>query len=474
MNGLGLVIVLVVHGICFHDGREGWKLDIQSAYLLVGAALGSLASAFFLPFFRRQRRHSIAFLLCALPGILSALSFLLGLLHDMPLAAAAGCGLIALPFTYFLDNIARANQQNGLFLGIVFGVAVLFWQIPTIFPPAGEQQALAVGVCVISFLSGLTTFLINIFLPKEYKDSSSFSDLSDNENGTENDFQGRKSGFETLIYITGITVVFFLLTSLMDWQFYRMHASNFRIPSWAYLYLWAACPLVGYWLEKRVADTRILLCCLAAVILLPLLVIPLDGTSLYWAVYVVVLFVKIVGVLFLLLVFLKFRTGYGKELPHGLILCLPWSCLLISFYIAKVFIYYYVGIVPYFFLLIILSASFGYLSLHVQYAMSLSVAKRENIAYDIYNNNYIKKSYGAFVDDINMAEFSKKYGFSNREQDVARLILENVETKEIIEKLCITKNTLKTHVRQILRKSESKNRNELILLFIKENENKLK
>ena len=67
-----------------------------------------------------------------------------------------------------------------------------------------------------------------------------------------------------------------------------------------------------------------------------------------------------------------------------------------------------------------------------------------------------------------LALFSSKYGLSAREQSVLRLLTEGADTASICEGLCISENTLKTHVRQILRKTEARNRVALVALYFSE------
>lgn len=55
--------------------------------------------------------------------------------------------------------------------------------------------------------------------------------------------------------------------------------------------------------------------------------------------------------------------------------------------------------------------------------------------------------------------------FTPREKEVLYLMLMGQKNPEIIEKLGISKNTLKTHVRNIYRKAEVKNRSELLFKF---------
>lgn len=62
-------------------------------------------------------------------------------------------------------------------------------------------------------------------------------------------------------------------------------------------------------------------------------------------------------------------------------------------------------------------------------------------------------------------QFASQYGLSQRESDLMRLILGGNTNKEIAEKLFISENTVKFHVRNLLRKTDCKKRSELLSLF---------
>ena len=62
-------------------------------------------------------------------------------------------------------------------------------------------------------------------------------------------------------------------------------------------------------------------------------------------------------------------------------------------------------------------------------------------------------------------QFASQYGLSQRESDLMRLILGGHTNKEIAEKLFISENTVKFHVRNLLRKTDCKKRSELLSLF---------
>ena len=97
----------------------------------------------------------------------------------------------------------------------------------------------------------------------------------------------------------------------------------------------------------------------------------------------------------------------------------------------------------------------------VQYALTLSGAV--NVA-SIKDNNPQTQQYT----HINYGTFCRKYGISKREQDVFSLLVNGKDTSEIAKILCISDNTVKSHVRQLLRKTESRNRIFLSALFFRE------
>ena len=56
---------------------------------------------------------------------------------------------------------------------------------------------------------------------------------------------------------------------------------------------------------------------------------------------------------------------------------------------------------------------------------------------------------------------------TERESEVCRLIREGLSKEEIAQKLCLSPNTVKVHIRHILEKFKVKNTKQLILYFSK-------
>ena len=64
-----------------------------------------------------------------------------------------------------------------------------------------------------------------------------------------------------------------------------------------------------------------------------------------------------------------------------------------------------------------------------------------------------------------VAEFCKRYGLSEREQDVAFFVIDGLSNPKIARELSVSEATVKFHVRNILKKTSTTNRHELIDLY---------
>ncbi|MBQ6319778.1 MAG: helix-turn-helix transcriptional regulator [Lachnospiraceae bacterium] len=68
-------------------------------------------------------------------------------------------------------------------------------------------------------------------------------------------------------------------------------------------------------------------------------------------------------------------------------------------------------------------------------------------------------------DDDKLASFRKKYVLSSREEEVLNEVLKGSTNPQIASTLFISENTVKFHIRNLLKKTETSNRKELIALF---------
>ena len=69
------------------------------------------------------------------------------------------------------------------------------------------------------------------------------------------------------------------------------------------------------------------------------------------------------------------------------------------------------------------------------------------------------------------SDFLERYQISHREAEVLRIVLEGLSNSEISAKLFISENTVKFHMRNILKKTGCTKRSEVISLYQSYQEN---
>ena len=87
----------------------------------------------------------------------------------------------------------------------------------------------------------------------------------------------------------------------------------------------------------------------------------------------------------------------------------------------------------------------------------------------VYRVLYQKMYFPILSEEINeellLEDFTQEYGLSPREKEVFSLIKEGRSNSEIASDLYISENTVKFHIKNILKKTACVNRTELIILF---------
>lgn len=99
---------------------------------------------------------------------------------------------------------------------------------------------------------------------------------------------------------------------------------------------------------------------------------------------------------------------------------------------------------------------------------SVMFAIAAGLFFMLYNRLYLNT---ATVDDKDENEddklfsFIKTYDISTRETDVLKLVISGLSNSEISSNLCISENTVKFHIRNILKKTGCANRKEMLMLY---------
>lgn len=87
------------------------------------------------------------------------------------------------------------------------------------------------------------------------------------------------------------------------------------------------------------------------------------------------------------------------------------------------------------------------------------------IFFMLYNKLFLPASDPISSDEERLTEFIRKYELSSRETEVLNLIIDGATNGEISGKLFISENTVKFHVRNILKKTGCANRSELLAVL---------
>ena len=83
----------------------------------------------------------------------------------------------------------------------------------------------------------------------------------------------------------------------------------------------------------------------------------------------------------------------------------------------------------------------------------------------LYNKLYVNIAPVKENEDDKFFSFINTYNISTREIDVFKLILYGLSNSEISSNLHISENTVKFHVRNILKKTGCANRKEIVILY---------
>ncbi|MBO4684988.1 MAG: helix-turn-helix transcriptional regulator, partial [Desulfovibrio sp.] len=369
---------------------------------------------------------------------------------------ACFAGTIALPPAMGL--LYRQSRASGLHFGMAVAMASFFWLFLYFLPQSPSGNVVMYALAGLEAAGGL--FAVWALTGRR----------SPEEDGAEPEHAVRQR-MESLRYLTAAAAVYFLLSAFIDIAFYRIHTAAFPVPAHVHLYTWAAYPLAGLFIDRRGCDVRLLLFGIAVVFLAPFLVVFSDDSVFFWALYTLNIVCRGVVLLYLLLVFGRIGRRFDRL---GLAMAVPLAVAFAAWLGMLLLIERVPGVMAVMLICLVLSASFSYISAKIQYALTLSGIGAEGGEPELAEGAGMSATASQAVRDEAgtasraLALFSSKYGLSAREQSVLRLLTEGADTASICEGLCISENTLKTHVRQILRKTEARNRVALVALYFSE------
>jgi len=71
------------------------------------------------------------------------------------------------------------------------------------------------------------------------------------------------------------------------------------------------------------------------------------------------------------------------------------------------------------------------------------------------------------MDKVNLDEIYDKHGISQREREIAELLIQGKSNKEIADSLYIAPNTVKNHIHSLFQKLQVKSRLQLVNFFLR-------
>lgn len=438
---VGMACLSAVHFVSFLEGRgldpSSFPLPGIVTGFIIGLLLGGLLFSSALP---RRVKQGAALLATAAGVVFWALA----LRHQNELACDAACLTGGFLLPPMLERLLSESPTPGFHFGAALAAGDFFWLFLYLLPAQPDSGMICSLLLGLHGLGGLMCAL-------------SLGGGSEDVRDSHPDSFAR----ESLIYLICITLFFFLINSFIDIVFYRVHAETFTIPAQVHLYIWAVYPLIGIFFDSRGADMRVLLACLGGAILSPMVIAVSEGTLLYWFIYIVALSCRGIALVYLVLVFAKIRKRFRHR---ELVVIIPYLGMFSAFLFAHAFVQRFPGTIHIAFWGFFLTAGFSYISSRIQYALTLAGVIRTTEPAPEDTRRDVRPLCGPEA----FAIFSNKYGLSAREQDVLRLIVEGCDTAKLCDTLHVSENTIKTHVRQLLRKTDTRNRITLAALFFNE------
>ncbi|MBQ8305314.1 MAG: hypothetical protein IJX90_03750 [Blautia sp.] len=88
------------------------------------------------------------------------------------------------------------------------------------------------------------------------------------------------------------------------------------------------------------------------------------------------------------------------------------------------------------------------------------------VFFKVYHRLYMPEARKEQSEKEKFYQYAMQHDLSARERDMLRLLLEEKSNAEIADALCISENTVKFHIRNLLQKTGCRNRNDLLASYL--------
>lgn len=471
---LGMSFFFTFEYVCYCAGRSFVGLPLSLPLMLTANTCGVLAGSF-LPFpapvssgespaMPARRMHILALVYIG-AGLAGALACFFGVAeHAFQkhfFAASALLAGIPLPFLLrlFFSGVPRGRQ--GFSLGLILATAEIFWIFLYINPSEIlDPSVLGVVLGLLQLCTGALA-AASIFRPAPRIA----------QNAPAPGPCARELALRTLLYLAAIASIFFMLDSIIDILFFRYDSVRQTIPREVNLYIWITYPFIGRLIDRQGAGIKFFLVCLAMCFVSPSLTIFSQGSPMYWLIFALDIVSRHGVLIFLTIVF----AGHAdRQRWPGLTVSTPYLLQHAAYVLMWLFFEaFHPGTAVILLVSLFLCCAFSFLSSRVHYALSLSghdttVSPTVTPKTETAPGPAVTAGGCAIPYQGKLVCFVEKYGLSARESDVLRLILDGTNTSAMSEHLHISESTVKSHVKSILRKTDTASRNVLMALFMNE------
>ncbi len=435
---LKTALIIFLSFLLTSTGHLSWMyhlMELTSATVshqistVAGYAAQAAGIAVFAVIARHKRFNLRTLFICALIAY-SALLYPSVLGTSLTISAVFGlilsffCGIISGYYIYELTESAAENLRATAF-GMGYGAATTGSFLLSII--GGGSIYYGKGILIICVvLAALSAF-------------AAFINTSKNESG-ENDIYSSKPHIKlkTLLLICGSTVLLFSLVNNIGFAFSASEVKNGLRPEASRLFYAAGLIAGGFFTDKSRKYGAV---CAMAALVVPFVVQALKNETIpltiFWAlgyfafgfysVFRVVLFSDIAksqGLMYISgagLLIGRIGDSAGSEINAVLSVdAIALIILAAALFIASVFLF-----------------------IKLYQTLYIPSAKPPKTEVDIFD------------------DFSINHNLSVREREVLRLLLNDMSNKEISADICVSENTVKFHVRNLLKKTGCKNRVEL-------------
>ena len=474
---LGLAFQFALESTMFLSGRSILSIAVPDEPLMLMNLLGTLFGAWLNRHALdsgRVRERSLNALAALLGGGLVAASRAFPEESSLLYLAASFClGIpMALLLRQFFRNIPAKRQGLSLGLSQAMGaLGIIFMLIP------GYDSE---NAAVLLFVLAASGIFLSVLLSPEGKNPAQESRGLPAENsesprpgkmvqGLQNTLKGSQNQAsvqglpapvgQPLLRLGLLMTLFFILSGALVVHFFQYDTAG-ATPVYVLLYAWIGYLLIGVYLDRRGGSQTFFVICFALSILTPIITIASESDSAYFMLFCANITGK-AGALFFLQIRFAQLAQYSRY--GALLLCLPYVTMYTGYLLAYAFFeWFHPGTAGITLVLFFLCCTFNYF---------LGLAK------DALNMLSVKDQLPTAVPcppapapapqvspEEHLKLFGERYGLSHRENEVLANLIQGQTPDEISRAFSVSLATIKTHISQILRKTESANR---ILLLVK-------